>query len=148
MNTPATATPPLETQAVTITAPPAWRSRLIQILQIVGVLIGLLGTADMMNMIQALNPQFAAWLAVSGTALRFGIEPLILLIGDLTDDGKLNKSFKLTLILLPFLLLTCLLLPSCGTAISLTTPWGEATSDSAGNITIAPKATRWVIPTK
>ncbi len=139
---------PVESQSVLITAPPAWRSRLIQTLQIIGVLIGLLGTADMMNMIQALNPQLAGWLAISGTALRFGIEPLILLIGDLVDDGKLNKSFKLTLILLPFLLLTALLLPSCGTPLRIVTPYGKVRTDKQGNLIVTPKARKIVIPTK
>ena len=143
MNTPSS---PVEAQSVLITAPPAWRSRLIQTLQIVGVLLGILGTAEMMNVMQQLNPDLAAWLAISGTALRFGIEPLILLIGDLVDDGKINKSFKLTVLLLPFLVLTCLLLPSC--VATLSTPWGDASTDGQGNVILAPKPLRWVIPAK
>jgi len=72
---------------------PLWRKQLINILQIIGVILAVVGTADFVNAINALSPQAASWLTVSGSALRFGIEPLVKLIGDWVDDGKRNDSF-------------------------------------------------------
>jgi hypothetical protein len=105
---------------ILLASPPPWRARTVQILQIVGVLLGLLGTADVMNMIQALSPEVAAWLALSGAALRFGIEPLVLLIGDLVDDGKINKSFKIN----PVVMLAMVCLTVAGLMSSCNLPPG------------------------
>lgn len=93
---------------------PRWRSLLVWTVQLVGLAVSLIGTADVMNAINVFRPDVATWLSVSGVVLRLGIEPFVLLFGDLIDDGVRNNSFRLGLVMLPFLALLCLLLPGCG----------------------------------
>lgn len=90
-----TPTPSQPVEAIAVAGPPTWRIRLVCILQILGVAAGAMGTAEFMNVLQALSPELAAWFLVSGVALRFGAEPTVVLLGDLLDDGVRNDSFKI-----------------------------------------------------
>lgn len=77
---------------------PAWRSKLINILQIVGSVAGLLGSADLIqaiNVIPDIPNSVSVWLAIIGTFTRFTAEPIIKLVGDYVDDGIKNDSFKI-----------------------------------------------------
>jgi hypothetical protein len=113
--------------------PPLWRLQLVRGLQILGVLAGLIGGTDVLNLVKVFSPQFAACLTVSGVALRFAAEPLILFIGDLVDDGLPNHSFRIPgekvglFLLLCFTTAVTLSLSSCGDMLSLgVTPEGCA----------------------
>lgn len=112
---------------------PLWRLQLVRTLQILGLLVGVVGGAEFMGIVKALSPEIAAWLALSGTALRFGAEPLILLLGDLLDDGIQNNSFTIPKKVGLFLMLCCLGALTCfsvscaGSGVSLgITPEGCA----------------------
>lgn len=82
------------------TNPPLWRLQLIRALQIIGVAGGFLGGAQFLQLVAILPPDWAAWLLLAGPAFAGASKPLILLIGDLADDGEKNDSFKLPLWLL------------------------------------------------
>lgn len=124
-----------EIKVSVISSPPLWRMQTIRVLQTLGVILGLLGLADTQKMIEALSPEVAAWLALSGAALRFGVEPLILLLGDFVDDGKFNKSFQLDKLPVVFLLLvisfTCVLISSCA-GLSVRSNYGSFDSTASG----------------
>ncbi len=117
--------------------PPLWRLQLIRTLQVVGLLLAFTGTADFMNLLQILSPEAASWMAISGTALRFGIEPIVMLIGDLLDDGVKNDSFKISMVMLPFLFLAFLILTSCQ-SLSIRSPYGNLDSTKGGMIYTPP----------
>lgn len=85
-----------QTAMVTLQAKPLLRVQAVRSLQIVGLLVAALGGSDLMNLVTLFSPDAAAWLAITGASIRFGAEPLILLLGDLLDDGIKNDSFKLT----------------------------------------------------
>lgn len=93
MNDQATVITPAE-----ITPVPAWRSKLINILQIVGMISSVVGSADLIqaiNVIPDIPNSVSVWLAILGTFTRFTAEPIIKLIGDYADDGVKNNSFKI-----------------------------------------------------
>ena len=117
--------------------PPLWRLQMIRILQVIGLLLAFTGTADFMNLLQIFSPEAASWMAISGTALRFGTEPIVMLIGDLLDDGVKNDSFKISMIMLPFLFLAFLILTSCQ-GLSIQSPYGNLDSAKGGMIYTPP----------
>lgn len=82
----------------TVTPVPVWRSRTVQAIQIVGMIaltIGGTGLVDALKIIPGISPNVSIWLAAAGAFARFTVEPLVLLIGDLLDDGVKNDSFKI-----------------------------------------------------
>lgn len=74
---------------------PLLRVQLVRGLQLLGLLVTVLGGADILNLVSMFSPQASAWLAITGASVRFGAEPLILLLGDLLDDGLQNGSFRI-----------------------------------------------------
>lgn len=81
-----------------ITEVPAWRSKLINILQIAGSVGCIIGSADLIqaiNVIPDIPNSVSVWLAIIGTFTRFTAEPIIKLLGDYADDGVKNDSFKI-----------------------------------------------------
>lgn len=120
-----------EVTTVATVAPiaPLWQSQLIRVLQLLGVLLTFLGTADALNLLQIFAPETAKWLAISGGALASSAKPLLLLVGDWFDNGAIDGSFKLVSVkpdpnqtqfpfgvllacLLPFALVSCVGLTS------------------------------------
>jgi hypothetical protein len=75
--------------------PPLWRLQLVRVLQLVGVALGVLGGADVLNLVSVLSPEASKWLTVSGPAIFASSKPIIMLIGDYLDDGEKNDSFKI-----------------------------------------------------
>lgn len=75
--------------------PPLWRLQLVRALQIIGVSLGVIGGADVLNLVSILSPDVAKWLTVSGPALFAASKPVIMMIGDYLDDGIKNDSFKI-----------------------------------------------------
>lgn len=105
-----------QNETLTAVGIPRWRTNLLAVLQILGTLLGLLGSADLMGILNTLKPEAAAWLAVSGAGLRFAAEPIMILIGDWADDGILNKSYKIVPLLV-FLLVLSFLCSSCSMSV-------------------------------
>lgn len=96
-----------------LVAPPLWRLQLVRVLQVIGILLGAVGGADWINLIALFPEETAKWLAVSGPAFAAAVRPVIEFFGDWIDDGQLNKSFRISAILLPMALVFSLALSSC-----------------------------------
>lgn len=86
--------------AAVISTPPLWRVQMVRVLQLIGIFGGFLGGADFLQLLAIFPPDAAAWLLVAGPAFAAGSKPLVMLIGDILDDGQKNDSFKLPLIAL------------------------------------------------
>lgn len=102
-------------EEIVVKADPLWRLQLVRILQIIGIALTFVGGAEALALFKLIPGELSAWLIASGAALRFGVEPLVLLIGDYADNGKLDKSFSIpsrfiTTIVAAFCLFN---LPSC-----------------------------------
>lgn len=77
---------------------PSWRSKLLASLQIAATLAATIGSVDLIEAVKVIPdiPNWiSVWLAIVGTFLRFTAEPIIILIGDIADDGIKNDSFKI-----------------------------------------------------
>lgn len=81
------------------TGAPLWRLQLIRALQILGVAGGFIGGADFLQLVSILPPGFAAWFLLVGPAFVTASHPIIMLLGDMADDGIKNDSFKLPAVL-------------------------------------------------
>lgn len=84
---------------VLVSSPPLWRLQMVRVLQLLGIFGGFLGGADFLQLLAILPPETAAWLLIAGPAFAAGSKPLVMLIGDIVDDGQRNDSFKLPVIL-------------------------------------------------
>ena len=122
------------------------RLQMVRLLQVLGVLAGFMGGADYLDLV-ALLPDVAwsKWLLVSGPAFAAAVKPVVLLVGDIVDDGLRNDSFKITVVVLPFLCLMCFWSTSCG-QVSLITPYGDFHSSKAGDVTYTPPSHPVTIP--
>ncbi len=95
-----------------LATPPLWRVQMVRVLQLIGIFGGFLGGADFLQLLAILPPDAAAWLLLAGPAFAAGSKPLVMLIGDILDDGERNDSFKLPLVAI-FLCLGFLALGGC-----------------------------------
>jgi formate hydrogenlyase subunit 4 len=118
---------------------PKWRLQVIRILQLLGILAGFVGGADFLQLLAIVPPETSKWLLVSGPAFAAGIRPLILLVGDYLDDGVKNDSFKISLVLLPFLVLMCLWVTGCA-GLSVQSPYGNIDTTKSGLTIYTPPA--------
>jgi hypothetical protein len=137
---------PMQVEATLVSAgPPLWRLQLIRILQLIGILAAFIGSADFLQLLAIVPPDTAKWLIVSGPAFAAAVKPLITLIGDYLDDGVKNDSFKVSMVLLPFLILAFMLLPGCQ-GLSVTSPYGDFSSAKDGLVIYTPPARPVRIP--
>lgn len=81
-----------------LSAPPLWRVQMVRVLQLIGIFGGFVGGADFLQLVAIMPPDVAAWLVIAGPAFAAGSKPLVMLIGDILDDGQKNDSFKLPLV--------------------------------------------------
>ncbi len=125
--------------------PPLWRLQLIRVLQLLGIIAAFIGSADFLQLLAIVPPDTAKWLIVSGPAFAAAVKPLITLIGDYLDDGVKNDSFKVSMILLPFLFLFFLLLPGCA-GLQVRSPYGDFSSAKDGSVIYTPPAVPVRIP--
>jgi len=137
--------PTIETTLTVIPETPKWRLQTIRVLQLLGVLAGFIGGADFLQLLPLFPPDIAKWLMVSGPAFAAGAKPLLMLIGDYLDDGVKNDSFKVSLILIPFLALMCLWATGCA-GVSVATPYGDFYSAKDGTVSYSPPSTSVSIP--
>lgn len=124
--------------------PPLWRSQLVRILEVLGVVAMFLGGAEFLNLLNALPGGVAPqWAFLIGGVVNKTAKPVIEFFGDWFDDGVINKSFKIgpTVALIAILGVLSLFLSSCaglaGTSV---------TFDEAGNLVVTPPPKGIVIP--
>lgn len=124
---------------LTSLGPPLWRSQIIRVLHILGIIMAFIGGADFLNLLAFFPAETAKWLMISGPALATSAKPLVMLIGDYVDDGVKNNSFKVDQ--LPVLLLVVglasLLLPSCQ-GLAVQSPYGSLSSSKGGMLYTPP----------
>lgn len=96
MNPEQTSAPTEAVSAVLVSSgPPRWKQNLIYLLQIVGIILAALAGGDFLGIFNLFSPELSAKLAVAGPSLYAGARPVLLLLGDLFDDGVRNNSFTL-----------------------------------------------------
>jgi hypothetical protein len=106
--------------AIEVVTPPLWRVQLIRILQILGTAAAAVGSFDLTPWSALLDPKLAAALIAGGAFARMEAPQIINFIGDLTDNGKLDGSFKnglgriSAIIIGLFFAFSALMLASCG----------------------------------
>lgn len=142
-------TPPAIVATLDVANPPqGTRSRIVHILQIIGVFATFLGMADFLNLL-AIMPQtdFGKWLMLSGPTLATSAKPLILLFGDILDNGVRDNSFTLPLALFLVASLGLGLAGCVGYTARVSTPYGSASTNAKGELVIRPRLPRaYVIP--
>ena len=77
-----------------IATPPLWRVQIIRALQIAGTAVAAVGGFALSPYSAFLDPKLAAALIAAGIFARMEAPQIINFIGDLTDNGKLDGSFK------------------------------------------------------
>jgi hypothetical protein len=133
---------PVQVQAELVSfGPPLWRSQIIRVLYILGIIMTFIGGADFLNLLAFFPAETAKWLMISGPALATSAKPIVMLIGDYVDDGIKNNSFKVDQ--LPILLLVAglasLLLPSCQ-GLTVQSPYGSLSSSKGGMLYTPPSS--------
>ncbi|MCW1885612.1 hypothetical protein OKA04_12810 [Luteolibacter flavescens] len=76
--------------------PPLWRSQLVRVLEVLGVVAMFLGGAEFLSLLNSLPDGVAPqWAFLIGGVVNKSARPAIEFFGDWFDDGELNKSFKI-----------------------------------------------------
>ena len=84
----------------------------LRLLTAVGSALSAVALLDLTGAARVLSPGVGNYLLAAGPA-ALALKELVVGIGDILDDGKPNKSFKLGLFLLGLALVVIPLLPSC-----------------------------------
>jgi hypothetical protein len=108
------------------------KTKLLRILSFIGLIIAALGAIDLNGLVSILPADTAGYVLAAGLILS-AVKEIVLVVGDVADDGQRNGSFKLPLIVL-FCSLLCLALPGCVTSrTTITSPDGTVTvTESSG----------------
>lgn len=97
----------------------------LRILTAVGSGLSALALLDLSGVANVLDPRLAGYLLAAGP-IALALKELVVGVGDLLDDGKANKSFKLPLVLLLLALIFMPIFASC----TLDAAAGRATLDA------------------
>lgn len=97
----------------------------LRILTAVGSGLSALALLDLSGVANVLDPRLAGYLLAAGP-IALALKELVVGVGDLLDDGKANKSFKLPLVLLLLALILMPIFASC----TLDAAAGRATLDA------------------
>jgi hypothetical protein len=106
---------------------------ILRFLTFVGSGLSTLAALDLTGVASLLDPGMAKYLLAAGPA-ALAVKELVVVLGDLFDDGKPNKSFKIGLFCFAMAVLTVPFLASCATPPSIT---GEFISKD-GRLTVHP----------
>lgn len=106
---------------------------ILRFLTFLGSGLTTIAAIDLSGIANLLDTDKAHYLLLAGPA-ALALKELVVVIGDLLDDGKPNKSFKIGLFCFATLILTLPFLSSCATAPAVT---GEFISKD-GKLTIHP----------
>jgi hypothetical protein len=87
---------------------------ILRFLTCVGSTLSAVAALDLTGVASLLDPTMAKYLLAAGPA-ALAVKELIVVLGDLFDDGKPNQSFKLGLFCFAMALLTLPFLASCAT---------------------------------
>ena len=102
-------------------------------LTFIGSGLSTLAALDLTGVASLLDPGVAKYLLAAGPA-ALAVKELVVVLGDLFDDGKPNKSFKISLFCFAMAVLTLPFLSSCSTQPAVT---GEFISKE-GKLTVHP----------
>jgi hypothetical protein len=105
----------------------------LRFLTFLGSGLSTLAALDLTGVASLLDPEMAKYLLAAGPA-ALAIKELVVVLGDLFDDGKPNKSFKLGLFCFAMAALTLPFLTSCTASPAVT---GEFISKD-GKLTVHP----------
>jgi hypothetical protein len=106
---------------------------ILRFLTFLGSGLTALAAADLSGIANLLDQEKAQYLLIAGPA-ALALKELVVVLGDLFDDGKPNKSFKIGLFCFAMAILTLPFLSSCSTSPAVT---GEFNSKD-GKITVHP----------
>ncbi len=106
---------------------------ILRFLTFVGSALSALAALDLTGVANLLDPVMAKYLLAAGPA-ALAVKELVVVLGDLFDDGKPNKSFKIGLFCFAMAMLTLPFLSACATSPAVT---GEFISKD-GRIRIQP----------
>ena len=106
---------------------------ILRFLTFVGSGLSTLAALDLTGVASLLDPVMAKYLLAAGPA-ALAVKELVVVLGDLFDDGKPNKSFKIGLFCFAMALLTVPFLASCTTPPAVS---GEFISKE-GKLTVHP----------
>ena len=106
---------------------------ILRFLTFIGSGLSTLAALDLTGVASLLDPGMAKYLLAAGPA-ALAVKELVVVLGDLFDDGKPNKSFKIGLFCFAMALLTFPLLSSCTTLPAI---FGEFITKD-GRLTVHP----------
>jgi hypothetical protein len=106
---------------------------ILRFLTFVGSGLSTLAALDLTGVASLLDPGMAKYLLAAGPA-ALAVKELVVVLGDLFDDGKPNKSFKVGLFCFAMAVLTVPFLASCATPPAVS---GEFISKD-GRLTVHP----------
>ena len=106
---------------------------ILRFLTFIGSGLSTLAALDLTGVASLLEPGMAKYLLAAGPA-ALAVKELVVVLGDLFDDGKPNKSFKIGLFCFAMAALTLPFLSSCTTPPAVT---GEFISKD-GRLTVHP----------
>ena len=92
---------------------------ILRFLTFIGSGLSTLAALDLTGVASLLEPGMAKYLLAAGPA-ALAVKELVVVLGDLFDDGKPNKSFKIGLFCFAMTVLTLPLLASCATPPGIT----------------------------
>jgi hypothetical protein len=92
---------------------------ILRFLTFVGSGLSTMAALDLTGVASLLEPGMAKYLLAAGPA-ALAVKELVVVLGDLFDDGKPNKSFKIGLFCFAMAVLTIPFLSSCATPPGIT----------------------------
>ena len=92
---------------------------ILRFLTFLGSGLTALAAADLSGIANLLDQEKAQYLLIAGPA-ALALKELVVVLGDLFDDGKPNKSFKLGVFCFAMAILTLPFLTSCATPPAMT----------------------------
>ena len=92
---------------------------ILRFLTFLGSGMSTLAALDLAGIAQLFDPTMAKYLLAAGPA-ALAVKELVVVLGDLFDDGKPNQSFKIGLFCLAMGILTVPFLTSCATPPAVT----------------------------
>lgn len=92
---------------------------ILRFLTFLGSGLSTLAALDLTGVASLLDPGMAKYLLAAGPA-ALAVKELVVVLGDLFDDGKPNKSFKIGLFCFAMAVMTLPFLTSCATPPGLT----------------------------
>ena len=106
---------------------------ILRFLTFIGSGLSTLAALDLTGVASLLDPGMAKYLLAAGPA-ALAIKELVVVLGDLFDDGKPNKSFKIGVFCFAIAILTLPFVSSCATPPPIS---GQFTTKD-GQITVHP----------